>query len=256
LLRAVALASGSNGNSVWVETADFAFLVDAGLSGRALAARAAEHGIDLGRAGALLVTHDHSDHVCGAGVLHRRHGLPLLMTRGTLRAVRGRIGKLAGVGTFSAGETLRFGQTTVRTVPTPHDGVEGVCVVVEAGGARLGVLTDLGHPFPELVDLMPTLDAAFLEANYDPDLLAHGPYPPELKARIAGPGGHLSNPECVRLAGEGAGGRLRTLVLSHLSGENNRPELALAAAGRLPARGVRVELAPRDATSPMVRIGD
>jgi phosphoribosyl 1,2-cyclic phosphodiesterase len=255
MLRAVALASGSNGNSVWVETPDFALLVDAGLSGKALAARAAERGVDLGRVGALLVTHEHGDHVGGAGVLHRRYGLPLLMTRGTHRAVSGRIGKLDGVRTFRAGEVLRFGGTVVRTVATPHDGVEAVCIVVEAGGARLGILTDLGHPFPELEDLMPGLDAAFLEANYDPGMLARGPYPPELKARIAGPGGHLSNDECVRLASGGADGRLRTVVLSHLSGENNRPDLALAAAGGLRSRGVRVELAPRDAPSPMLRIG-
>jgi phosphoribosyl 1,2-cyclic phosphodiesterase len=250
----VALASGSNGNAVYVETPDFALLIDAGVSDRSIRRRAAARDVDLSRVRALIVTHNHSDHVSSAGVVHRRSGAPLFITPGTLRVSRHRLGALSSVHEFRAGTVLEFGGTVVRTVPTPHDGVEGVAVVVEAGGARLGILTDLGHPFPALAALLPTLDAAFLESNYDPRMLAAGPYPEHLKARIAGPAGHLSNEECADLALCGRAGRLRRVVLSHLSGENNTPATALAAAAPLRDAGLAVDLAPRDGPSPVVLV--
>jgi len=251
-LFAVALASGSNGNSVYVETADARLLFDAGLSGRRLQARAESRGVDLARVDALILSHNHSDHTAGAGVLHRRFGLPLYATKGTWKASRGRLGRVVEPRLGSAGETLRFGKTVVETLATPHDGREGVAFVVESEGTRLGVLTDLGHLFPALRETFPTLDAAFLEANYDPGMLWNGTYPPELCARISGPGGHLSNEECLEMAGDAANDRLRHLVLSHLSGENNSPEIALRTADPLQERGVTVHLAPRTEASPIV----
>lgn len=248
MIRTVALASGSNGNSVYVETADARLLFDAGLSGKRLAARAAERGVDLDRLDALLVSHDHSDHWTGAGVIHRRHRVPLLASRGTWGSIRRRVGKTTGR-TFRAGESLRFGTTVVETIPTPHDGTDGVAFVVEHAGVRLGILTDLGHPFEALSHAFERLDGAFLEANYDPEMLEGGPYPWSLKERIAGPGGHLSNAECATLACDAGSARLRLLVLCHLSGENNSPALALDAAARVRARGVEVHLAGRTEAS-------
>jgi phosphoribosyl 1,2-cyclic phosphodiesterase len=255
-LRFTALASGSNGNSILVETPDARLLFDAGLSGKRLQARAASRGLTLEGLTGLLVTHNHSDHVCGAGVIHRRFGTPLFMTRGTWRVSRGRLGSIGDHHEFRAGETLRFGKTVVSSIPTPHDGVDGVAYVVESEGRRVGILTDLGHPFAELGDTLPTLDAAFLESNYDPGMLESGPYPYELQMRISGPGGHLSNEECVELAAEAAGERLRTLILSHLSGENNSPGVARKTAASLAAAGVEVHLAPRTAASGTFTLGD
>jgi len=255
-LRFTALASGSNGNSILVETVDARILVDAGLSGKRLAERAESRGLTLEGLDAVLVTHNHSDHVGGAGVIHRRFGAPLFLTRGTYRASRGRLGSLGTFHRFEAGETLRFGKTVVTSIPTPHDGVDGVAYVIESEGRRLGVLTDLGHPFPALEDVLPSLDAAFLEANYDPEMLETGPYPYDLQRRISGPGGHLSNGECVALAKAAAGERLRTLVLSHLSGENNRPEFAREAAAELPGLGVDVHVALRTEASPVFSLED
>lgn len=247
-MRTVALASGSNGNSIYVETGEVRLLFDAGLSGRKLADRAASRDVDLARVDALILSHNHSDHVCGAGVIHRRYGIPIFASRGTWAASRRRLGRVAEHRVFHAGETLAFGGTAVRTIPTPHDGADGVAFVVEDRGARLGVLTDLGHPFDELLEAFETLDAAYLEANYDPEMLETGPYPPHLKERIAGPGGHLSNVECARIAEDAGRHRLRQLVLSHLSGENNSPETALAAVRSLAER-VDVRLAPRTGPS-------
>ena len=256
-IRAVALASGSNGNSLYVETPDVRLLIDAGVSGKRLAERAATRDVDLRTVDALLLTHNHGDHVCGAGVIHRRYGVPVLATRGTWSVVGRRLGRVREVRTFRAGESLRFGKTVVESIPTPHDGVDGVAYVVSGGGRRVGALTDLGHPFRGLASTLAGLDAAFLEANYDPEMLRSGPYPEELKDRIAGPGGHLSNGECVELAREAAvAGRLRWLALSHLSGENNAPDLALRAADDLRERGVQVVLAGRDGASPEALLED
>ncbi len=249
MIRTVALASGSNGNSIYVETSDARLLFDAGLSGRKLEERAALGGVDLADVDALLISHNHSDHVGGAGVLHRRYGLPLFATRGTWEAARQRAGKVTRLTTIAAGETIVFGGTMVHSIPTPHDGREGVAYVVEHGDLRLGILTDLGHCFAELEDTLPGLDAAYLEANYDLEMLLHGLYPEHLKDRIAGPCGHLSNEECSELALRAAGDRLKLLILSHLSGENNTPDAALSAAEGLCAAGVKVELAGRHGPS-------
>jgi phosphoribosyl 1,2-cyclic phosphodiesterase len=253
VIRTVALASGSNGNSVWVETPDARLLFDAGVSGKHLAARAAARGVDLDRIDGLILSHDHSDHTSGAGVIHRRHGIPIHATQGTWASIHRRMGRARAL-TFVAGETLRFGKTVVETIPTPHDGTDGVCFVVTHGGLRLGVLTDLGHPFGRLLDAFGTLDGAFLEANYDPEMLRTGPYPLQLQERIAGDGGHLSNGECVEIAREAANGRLRWLALCHLSGENNTPDRALAAADGLAAAGIEVHLAGRHAASDLLEL--
>lgn len=123
---------------------------------------------------------------------------------------------------------IPIGDVTVFAIPTPHDGVDGSVFVVEAGKKRLGVLTDLGHVFKDLVHIVASLDAVFLESNYDPAMLAAGPYPAYLKQRIKGPKGHLSNLEAAELLCRAAGARrLQWACLAHLSGENNHPEVAL-----------------------------
>jgi phosphoribosyl 1,2-cyclic phosphodiesterase len=134
---------------------------------------------------------------------------------------------------------LRFGQVSVETVPTPHDGADGVAFVVDDGFHRLGILTDLGHVFPKLPAVIGSLDAVLLESNYDPQMLAAGPYPEFLKQRIVGPAGHLSNLEAAELLAATASPRLQWACLAHISHENNTPELAIAThrkvlGGRLP----------------------
>lgn len=253
-MRAVALASGSNGNAIYVETRDARLLFDVGVSGRMLAARGTLRDVHLDRVDAVLLSHGHHDHVCGAGVIARRFRVPVLASPGTWRRVDGKVGRIEQRGRFAPGATVAFGETRVHTVATPHDAEGSVAFVVEAEGRRLGVLTDLGHVFDGLRDVFATLDAAFLEANYDPDLLAGGPYPLHLQERIAGPHGHLANEECLDLVRSARGPRLSTVVLSHLSGNCNTPERALAAAAPLRRDGLEVTLARRDAPSAWVTL--
>ncbi|MBU0617847.1 MAG: MBL fold metallo-hydrolase [Planctomycetes bacterium] len=220
------LQSGSNGNSIYVEADGVSLLFDAGISGRQARLRMESHGRDIRDVDALLITHDHADHVRCAGIFQRLFGLPIYMTKTTHRAIGRQLGKVNDVRHVRAGEPLSFGSVTIHTYPTPHDAIDGVVFVVECRGKRLGIFTDLGHPFDRLTELLESVDAAYLESNYDPLMLEEGPYPPQLKARIRGYGGHLSNQEAaelVRLCGR----RHKWIALAHLSEHNNHPDLAL-----------------------------
>jgi phosphoribosyl 1,2-cyclic phosphodiesterase len=152
----------------------------------------------------------------------------LFVTEKTLRAARSShdLGALKEVSHFLAGGTIRFGRVRVETIPTPHDGADGVAFIVDDGEKRLGIFTDLGHAYDDLKTALSSVDAALIESNYDPGMLADGPYPRHLKSRITGPRGHLSNIESAELIAR-YGARLRWACLGHLSGQNNTPELAL-----------------------------
>lgn len=228
-MQVISLQSGSNGNCVYVEAGGRRLLFDAGISGACAAERLAAHGRDIRDVDALIISHNHSDHISAAGVFQRKFGIPLHVTQRCLAAAQTRcsLGKLKEVHHFRSGGAIRFGGLTIHTIPTPHDGEDGVVFVVDDGTHRLGILTDLGHVFQDLGGTIASLDAVLLESNYDPALLANGPYPRYLKARIKGPGGHISNREAAELLAASAGARLRWACLGHLSGENNSPDLAL-----------------------------
>jgi len=227
-MRIISLQSGSNGNCIYLETAGVRLLFDAGISGLRAQERMARCGRRILGIDALLVSHDHSDHVRSLGVFQRKFGLPAYVTAKTLKAAAARhsLGPLGEIRHFQAGGVLRFGRVRIETFPTPHDSADGVAFVVDDGRSRLGILTDLGHVFGDLEEVVGSLDAAILESNYDPQMLARGSYPPWLKRRIRGPGGHLSNYEAAELV-LAAGKRLKWLCLAHLSEDNNHPKVAL-----------------------------
>jgi phosphoribosyl 1,2-cyclic phosphodiesterase len=228
-MNLISLQSGSNGNCIYIEAGGVRILFDAGISGRQAAERLSRAGRDIARADALIISHDHADHIRCAGIYQRKFGLPLFVTEKTLRAARSShdLGELTEVSHFRAGSAMRFGGVRVETLPTPHDGADGVAFIVDDGSKRLGIFTDLGHVYRELESALATLDAVLIESNYDPDMLRDGSYPRFLKNRIAGPHGHISNIESAELVGR-CGSRLRWACLGHLSAENNTPELALA----------------------------
>ncbi|MGE3181824.1 MAG: MBL fold metallo-hydrolase [Phycisphaerae bacterium] len=221
------LQTGSNGNAVYVEADGKRLLFDAGISGRQAKLRMAAHGRCMHQLDALIISHDHSDHVKHAGVFQRLFRVPIYCTEPTFQACRWRIGKVSHVNHFVAGQTLEFGPTVrVHTISTPHDAVDGVCFVVESSAGRLGIFSDLGHPFLQLRAALESVDAAYLESNYDPQMLADGPYPQATKDRIRGDGGHISNHEAAGLLA-GLGKRLQWAALVHLSNDNNHPDVAL-----------------------------
>ena len=249
-----ALQSGSNGNSIYVETPDARLLFDAGISGRKGQQRLSVHGRDIHTVDALIISHDHSDHLCGAGVFQRKFSLPLYITEGAYGAKQGRLGQLGDVRHFTGGDELCFGETVVETVPTAHDGIGGVAFVIGHGDKRLGIFTDLGHRFVGIEGWFADLDGVYIESNYDPAMLAGGPYPQWLKQRITGDGGHLSNGEAADLVRDSSGGRLRLAILAHLSEHNNRPDLALETAREIVPKRMGLALASRSSVSEMFEI--
>ena len=220
------LQSGSCGNAIYVEAGDTRLLFDAGISAKRIAERLAQHGRNAADCDALIISHEHSDHVSGVGPVHRKFNIPVYATDRTMRAARAKVGKLHRVHRFERGTSFTIGDATIHAIPTPHDAADGSCFIVEHDGKRLGIFTDLGHPFAALADALASVDAAYLESNYDDDMLWNGPYPQFLKQRIDGDNGHLSNNDA---AGFNArhGQRLQWLALAHLSEHNNAPEIAL-----------------------------
>ncbi|MFO8073604.1 MAG: MBL fold metallo-hydrolase [Polyangia bacterium] len=254
-MRALFLQSGSNGNCAYVEAGGLGLLFDAGISGVRAERRLAEHGVEIRDAHALLISHEHGDHVRCAGVLHRKFGCALHITSPTLEAAGRRydLGRIRPPERFDSGDRLRFRDVLVETIPTPHDGRDGVAFVVEHRGRRLGILTDLGHPFDGLADLIRSCDGVLLESNHDSEMLKNGPYPPRLEARISGPGGHLSNREAASLLAS-AGERLRWACLAHLSEENNTPATALATCREAVGRRLELHVAGRYGPSAVLEL--
>ncbi|MEL7499944.1 MAG: MBL fold metallo-hydrolase [Planctomycetota bacterium] len=255
-MKVVSLQSGSNGNCFYVESGDTALLFDAGISGRQAERRLSKHGRDIRDAEALFISHDHSDHTSGMGVFSRKFDLPVYITRRTLDAVRRYrdTGQIDRVRLFSAGDSVSFGEVTVHTVPTPHDSVDGVAFIVEDSQNRVGILTDLGHVFEGLRDVLRSLDAVVIESNYCNHMLETGPYPERLKRRIRGNGGHLSNSDAAMLIKETKSERLQWACLCHLSEENNRPERAIETHESILGSDFPIHIASRDDVSEIFEV--
>ncbi|HOW17652.1 MAG TPA: MBL fold metallo-hydrolase, partial [Phycisphaerae bacterium] len=161
------LQSGSNGNCIYVEVGDVRLLFDAGISGRQAEWRMARYGRDIRDVTGVILSHNHVDHARSAGIFQRKFATPP-----TWRAACGLTGTVQEVRYFQAGGRIEFGDVVVHTIRTPHDAVDGCAFIVEHEGKRLGILTDLGHPFAALRKLFGELDAAYLESNFDPEMLA------------------------------------------------------------------------------------
>jgi phosphoribosyl 1,2-cyclic phosphodiesterase len=224
---AISLQSGSSGNCIYVEVAGVRLLFDSGICGIEAERRLRAYGRDIRKVDALIISHDHADHIRYAGVYQRKYALPIYITPRTLykAETENRLGRLTNVNYFLSGGELHFGKVSVQTIPTPHDAVDGAAFVVSSEERKLGILTDLGHAFKDLIPVIASLNAVFIESNHDSGMLVNGPYPASLKRRIQGPKGHLSNKEAAELLQAGA--NLKWACLSHLSENNNNPSVAL-----------------------------
>jgi len=254
-MQVISLQSGSNGNSIFMETHGVRLIFDAGISGKQAQLRLAAHGRDISDVEALLISHDHCDHVRCAGIYQRKFGLPVHATPSTFDAAVGKysLGRFDDVRHFEAGTVLRFGDVSVETIATAHDSIDGVVFVVDDGESRFGIMTDLGHVFDGLDEVVGSLDAVLLESNYDPQMLANGPYPQFLKSRIRGPGGHISNIEAAELLRR-AGAGLKWACLAHLSEQNNNPDVAMQTHREILGNGLELHVAGRYAASDVMEV--
>lgn len=223
--RFASLGSGSRGNATVIQAGTTSLLVDCGFAAREFVARCERLAFDPGGLNAILVTHEHGDHMRGVGAVARRFGIPVWMTHGTWRAAD--FGAISNLNLFTGhGGDLQIGDLSVTPVPVPHDAREPTQFVFAHAGIRLGLLTDLGSITPRVVEAFDGVDALLLECNHDSDMLATGPYPPSLRARVGGEYGHLNNAQAADFLRRIDHGRLRHLVAAHLSEKNNSPELA------------------------------
>ena len=227
-MRFASLGSGSRGNALLVEAGGTRLLIDAGFGPREMLRRLERLGIAAAEVDAVMVTHEHSDHLGGAFTCARRFNWSLMMTHGTLAASRENRGE-ALITLIDSHGSFSIGDISVQAFPVPHDAREPVQFVLTDGAARLGVLTDAGHVTSHMVDMLAGCDALVLECNHDEALLKEGSYPPALKRRIGGPWGHLDNAAAAFLLSSVKSSNLRHIVAAHLSEENNSPALARAA---------------------------
>ncbi|MEQ1507537.1 MAG: MBL fold metallo-hydrolase, partial [Myxococcota bacterium] len=229
------LASGSRGNCTYVGDTRSGVLIDCGLSTKQVLGRLADIGLGDVRIDAVLVTHEHSDHVGAARILddrlYDRQGqrVPFHLTRGTRRALDERCVPTRRV-PVTSGTPFQVGAYRVEPYAIPHDTVDPVAYLVSSRDVTVGVLTDLGRTTRLVEQYVARMDVAVIEFNHDLELLMDGAYPWSLKQRVRGPHGHLSNDQAGELVRTCASSRLRHLVLAHLSEENNLPERALEAA--------------------------
>lgn len=226
-MRFAMLGSGSKGNATLIEFRGTRVLVDCGFNTREAERRLDRLGVDPASLDAILVTHEHGDHLGGVGRYARRHGTPVWLTHGSHRAWTDAAGTT--VQAFSPHQGFTIGALDIQPYPVPHDAEEPCQYVIAAGGRRLGILSDAGHVTAHMRQTLSGCDALMLECNHDPALLAAGPYPPSLKDRVGGAQGHLANAQAAGLLAQIDCSRLQHLVLTHLSETNNRPELARGA---------------------------
>ena len=229
-LRFSPLFSGSSGNSVYVNGGDTELLIDAGVSCSRLTAELAAVGADARDIQAILITHEHADHIKGAGIFARKYGTPVYATAATWRAMEDKLGDLAPEQRreIDPDQDFFIGNLNIQPFSTPHDAADSVGYVISSiGGARFALATDIGCVRSGWLNAVTGCAAVLLESNYDPGMLQAGRYPYDLKRRIQSRRGHLSNDDAAETAVSLLKSGTRQLILGHLSKENNFPELAL-----------------------------
>ena len=266
MLELCAIASGSSGNCICVGDDNTHVLIDAGISGKRIENGLHEFDLKANEMQGILVTHEHSDHIAGIGVLARRYGIPIYSTRGTIEAIK----RSKSVGeideslfqVITPGNRFSIGDLIFKPLSISHDATDPVAYKVSNENKSVAVITDLGNYNQALVDELQGLDALLLEANHDIKMLQMGPYPYPLKQRILGDRGHLSNERSGQLLSDLLHDNFGTVLLGHLSKENNYEQLAYEAVrleitmGDTPykAEDFPMKVARRDTVSDRIRV--
>ncbi|NNF17553.1 MAG: MBL fold metallo-hydrolase [Gammaproteobacteria bacterium] len=248
-MRFAYLGSGSRGNCAVIESGSTRLMLDCGFSIKETARRLQRLGLDPDDITAILVTHEHSDHISGVGGFARKYGTPVWMTPGT--HATNKTGVLPDVQTVHCQAGFAIGDITVQPVAVPHDAKEPCQYVFNANGLRLGVLTDVGHITPHIEEHYRYCDALVVECNHDRAMLQSGPYPWSLKQRVGGDYGHLNNQQAASLVARVDHNRLRLLMGVHISEKNNTADLAHTALQEaVPAADTTIHIADQQQGAP------
>ncbi|MFT5083672.1 MAG: phosphoribosyl 1,2-cyclic phosphodiesterase [Lentisphaeria bacterium] len=219
LLKFASLGSGSSGNATLIDYDDCLLMVDCGFSAKETERRMLRLGCDPKNLSAILVTHEHSDHIKGVGPLSRKYNIPVYMTEGTFASRS--YGVLENLKVIRNYLAFSIGGLHVRPIPVPHDAQEPSQFVFESNGLKLGILTDLGSITTHVIEAYQGCDGLLVEANHDIAMLANGPYPPSLKSRVSGAWGHLNNQQTIELLSYLDVHTIQQLVIGHISRKNN-----------------------------------
>jgi phosphoribosyl 1,2-cyclic phosphodiesterase len=229
-MRLIPLASGSRGNATLVEFSSTKILVDAGLSARKLAAQLESVQVAPAEITAILLSHEHEDHVRGAERFSKLHGTPVISSMETLEAMDRSPSHFAEWRPLERAGMFDIGDVRIEPFPVPHDAARPLGFVIHGEGLRIGIATDLGHATTLVRERLRGCDVLMIESNHDDRMLQEGPYPWHLKQRVSGRLGHLSNHEAADVLAEAVDDNCRCVVLAHLSERNNTQELARRAA--------------------------
>ncbi|MGN1059476.1 MAG: MBL fold metallo-hydrolase [Clostridia bacterium] len=226
MIRFQSFLSGSSGNCTFITDGTVHLLIDCGAGGKYITECMRRIGVAPDALSGILITHEHRDHIAGAGIMSRKFNIPIYATPKTWEAIRDSLGTLAPGNRRLTEPVMRIGGLSVRSFPIPHDAAQPVGYSFTSGSERFTVATDLGCVTDDLLETLMGSTSVIIEANHDVDMLKKGRYPYPLKKRILGDRGHLSNENCGRLCARLAKNGTCAFWLGHLSAENNNPLLA------------------------------
>lgn len=260
-LRFSVLASGSTGNAFYIETDKERILVDAGLSGKQIDLLFSKAKLDPTKLSRILVTHEHSDHIKGLGILARKYNLPIHANEKTWKAMEHSLGKLTldQKFVFNRDTVQTFGDIDVESFGVSHDAAEPMFYTFHANGKKVALVTDLGYVSDRIKKTVEDADAYIFEANHDVDMLRMGRYPWSVKQRILGDMGHVSNEDSGLALADIIGNNTQRIYLAHLSLDNNMKEIArMSVDGVLQERGINIEICDTDPKEPttLYDVGD
>lgn len=221
------LASGSKGNSLYFGTKTTRLLIDAGISAKATAGKLQTIGVDLTTIDAILITHEHTDHIKGLITLACKNDIPVFANSDTAKAIVEILGETPRFKIFSTGESFEFGDIEIHPFSIQHDTLDPVAFTLKTGGLKIGICTDLGFATTLVKNHLKHCDYLYVEANHQPSMVYSSHRPPIYKQRVLSRQGHLSNDQCAELLAEVAHADLKHIHLAHLSQECNHPDLAL-----------------------------
>jgi len=246
------LASGSKGNATYISDGETSILIDAGLSGKEIQRRLTSQGLSAEQLNAIIVTHEHSDHIKGVGILSRRYKLPVYINQKTEKAAP-ELGKLHAVRPFECGKAFTVDKLAIHPFSISHDAHDPSGFTIGQNGTTIAIATDLGIATSMVREHLKHCALLIMEANHDPQMLQTGPYPWPLKQRIQSRVGHLSNADSKRLLQELQHENLRHVILAHLSEINNTPDKALAEVSQALTRcNAEVTVADQYSSGPVI----